>query len=400
MSAGVWAQLHAESLKNGEAAYTPRAALEEVKRLRGLIREFSVSMKNNVNVLLREAKFTCTEIQNMSEAERAEHKRIVIEAMVKREKKRKRAQKKAAIQGDYSRGICGTAEDTSVEKEMSELSKVGSGKVENRESPYVLPVEGSEEELRIFRNDPKAWKKILGASDVWIYLNVFTHEMCGLRPECYEDEYLGENEAGEKEQEDPTCGLETVGSDDLLDAIEMAIEDRRTTLILDPSNDEIMRTYFSYKGVVCDLSLLAKSLGEQRREGITPKKVFQEARKKIVQAAKAGSTLAVILGSLGKEHISLKDKACRKPLGGDKVFPSGLFVAAGKDLITSRAKGVKPEIEKLFTKDDKEGGVCVFRDKFNVVFVSSHLPKDYVEELQHSVPLDRMKVLYLKTDRV
>ena len=82
------------------------------------------------------------------------------------------------------------------------------------------------------------------------------------------------------------------------------------------------------------------------------------------------------------------------------MFPSALFVAAGKDLITSRAKGVKPDIEKLYTEEDKEGGICVYRDKFNVVFISSHIPKDYVDELQNSIPLDRMKVVYLKTDRM
>ena len=93
--------------------------------------------------------------------------------------------------------------------------------------------------------------------------------------------------------------------------------------------------------------------------------------------------------------MSIKDKACKKPLGGDKVFPSSLLVASGKDLLKPRTKGGKAAIEKLYTKDDMEGGVCIYREKFNVVFVSKHAPKDYKEELGHSLPLERMNVVYL-----
>ena len=404
VAAEVHAQLKSETELNPASVdlLTPRSAVAEVKRLRGLIKQLGdVHLKESThNVHLREEIFTTAEILGMSDAERSEYKTVVVEAARKREKRRKRQMKKAAVQGDYSRGICGTAQDTSVEKEMSELAKSGSSDRGPRENPYLAPVEGPESELQQFRDDPSAWVKMLNANEVWCFLNVYTHEITGLRPDAYEDPDAGsKNAEGEAEEEDVTGGLEVVESDDLLDVIETAIEDRKTTLILDPSDDQIMKTYFSYKGIVLDLSPLAKSLGEQRREGITPKKMIKAARQTIVKAAKGGATLAIFLGSLGAEHLSLKEKFCKKPLGGPKVFPSLLFHAAGKDLIRSKAKGVKPPIEKLYKEADKEGGCCIYRDKFNVVVISSHMPKEYVKELEHSLPLEKMKPVFLKTDR-
>ena len=57
-----------------------------------------------------------------------------------------------------------------------------------------------------------------------------------------------------------------VESDDLLDNIEDAIENRKTTLCW-THQGRVLKTYFTYKGVM-DLSDLAKPLGQQRREGI------------------------------------------------------------------------------------------------------------------------------------
>ena len=117
-----------------------------------------------------------------------------------------------------------------------------------------------------------------------------------------------------------------------------------------------------------------------------------------MQAAKNGNTLAILLGTLGKEHLSIKDKACKKPLGGDKIFPSSLLTASGKDLLKPRVKGGKAAIEKLYNKDDMNGGICIYREKFNVVFVSKHCPKSYENELSHSLPLTRMNVVFLKVE--
>ena len=125
---------------------------------------------------------------------------------------------------------------------------------------------------------------------------------------------------------------------------------------------------------------------------------MKKARGKIVQAAKNGNTLAILLGTLGKEHLSIKDKACKKPLGGDKIFPSGLLIASGKDLLKPRVKGGKAAIEKLYNKDDLKDGICIYREKFNVVFISKHCPKSYENELSHSLPLERMNVVFLKVD--
>jgi hypothetical protein len=110
----------------------------------------------------------------------------------------------------------------------------------------------------------------MGANDCIIYLNVFTHELTGLKPDSFVDIDGNDNNNDNQTQsiDDIAMGLKIVESDDLLDNIESAIENRQTTLVLDTSKDDIMKTYFSYKGVICDLTDLAKPLGEQRREGI------------------------------------------------------------------------------------------------------------------------------------
>ena len=408
-------------------------AIEEVKRLRKLLHQQYSQMQNNnnnnnndnnekkdnnnvnesnnnnnnnnsnvnVNVVGLRQPFQASELLNMNDDEIANHKKEVFEAAKKREKKRKRDMKKALKANDYSKSFSGTAEDTSKEKEFADLANTSSSNKNKEENPYLAAVIGSEEELKQLRNDPKSWCKLMGANDCIIYLNCYTHEITGLRPDTFIDSNEGNNNDNNNQVEtieDLANGLQIVESDDLLDNIETAIENRKTTLILDTSKDDIMKTYFTYKGVLCDLSDLAKPLGEQRREGITPKKVLKNARKKIVQAAQNGCTLAILLGPLGQEHMSIKDKACKKPLGGDKIFPSNLLTAAGKDLLKPKVKGGKAAICKLYKKDDMEGGICVYREKFNVVFVSKHSPKTYEKELSHSLPLQRMNVIYLKVD--
>ena len=138
------------------------------------------------------------------------------------------------------------------------------------ENPYLAPVGGSEAELQKLRENPLGWCKLMGANDCIIYLNCFTHELTGLRPESFVDVTShGVNDKNAPQTvEDLAMGLQIVESDDLLDNIEDAIENRKTTLVLDTSGDEVLKTYFTYKGVLCDLSDLAKPLGQQRREGI------------------------------------------------------------------------------------------------------------------------------------
>ena len=81
-----------------------------------------------------------------------------------------------------------------------------------------------------------------------------------------------------------------------------------------------------------------------------------------------------------------------------RAWPKEMPVICGKDLLKPKVKGGKAAICKLYKKDDMEGGICVYREKFNVVFVSKHSPKTYEKELSHSLPLQRMNVIYLKVD--
>ena len=259
-------------------------AIEEVKRLRKALHQYCGSETINFavrnghragdapvpNEINRREPFNAAEILDMSEEELSSHKRRVREAAEKREKKRKRDMNKAIKANDYSKSFSGTAADTSKEKEFADLTNTSGGKEVLEENPYLAPVGGSEAELQKLRENPLGWCKLMGANDCIIYLNCFTHELTGLRPESFVDvtSHGVDDKNAPQTVEDLAMGLQIVESDDLLDNIEDAIENRKTTLVLDTSGDDVLKTYFTYKGVLCDLSDLAKPLGQQRREGI------------------------------------------------------------------------------------------------------------------------------------
>ena len=65
----------------------------------------------------------------------------------------------------------------------------------------------------------------MGANDCIIYLNCFTHELTGLRPESFVDvtSHDVDDKNAPQTVEDLAMGLQIVESDDLLDNIEDAI---------------------------------------------------------------------------------------------------------------------------------------------------------------------------------
>lgn len=77
--------------------------------------------KDNQIVAGENKKFHATEIINMNDEERAQHKKSVFEAAKKREKKRKRDMKKALKASDYSKSFSGTAEGTLTWRQLSEM---------------------------------------------------------------------------------------------------------------------------------------------------------------------------------------------------------------------------------------------------------------------------------------
>ena len=284
-------------------------AIEEVKRLRKALHQYygnlvgDAAVSNEIN---RREPFHAAEILHMGEEELSIHKKKVREAAEKREKKRKRDMNKAMKANDYSKSFSGTAADTSKEKEFADLTNTSGAKEISEENPYLAPVGGSESELQKLRENPLGWCKLMGANDCIIYLNCFTHEITGLRPEGFVNETSqgAENESTVQTVEDLAMGLQIVESDDLLDNIENAIENRKTTLVLDTSADDVLKTYFTYKGVLCDLSDLAKPLGQQRREGIVSISILL-----LLANIKSLSTNIYILNNFCR-----RPKKCCKPL--------------------------------------------------------------------------------------
>ena len=90
-------------------------------------------------------------------------------------------------------------------------------------------------------------------------------------------------------------GLPTVELTEVLGEIQRIIlEEKKTPLLLDASEDRKLATFFGFKGVVIDGTRLSLPLRSKDRP--KPKAWVEEARRRAVQAMKTGSTLAMDLG--------------------------------------------------------------------------------------------------------
>lgn len=226
------------------------------------------------------------------------------------------------------------------------------------------------------------WMKLMGGAGCFMYIHSLTHETVSLRPEDFVDE-----EAKVVETVDPACGLCSVGISDLMDEIAKTVEtEQMTPLLIDNSEEGVLTTFFSYKSILCDLSDLGLPLQERRKKKIKPKTEMEKLRQHAVNAIKNGATLAV---SLGKADSSTNFKMlCKKD-----CFPIEMFQQGGKRILTPSFPA--PRCAKMFREEDKESGQVLFKEKFQMVLISTLTPSEVKSELPDSLPMEHIKPIFV-----
>lgn len=249
--------------------------------------------------------------------------------------------------------------------------------------PALLPVVTSDSSDRYdaLRSAGK-WVKLLGGTGCFIWVHSLTHESVAMRPHDYEDEA-----AAEVVEVDVASGLYKCEMTELVDELNRTIDDEKMTpLLVDNSDDGRVAAFFSYNGIVCDISGLGLPLQQQRKAKIKPKTEMEKLRQASVNAIKAGSTLAVCLGNI--DNAVSFESLCKRD-----TFPIEMFQEAGKKILTPSFP--TPRCAKMYKEEDKEGGVVTFRDKFRMVLITTLSPSEVESGLKGCIPMEYVKPIYV-----
>ena len=288
-------------------------------------------------------------------------------------------------EADYSKSFGGTAEDTRKEKEAAELMRGNDGeKEESKQSKMVQPTYFTTHfDERVLRVNGK-WMKFDGGNCM-MYINCLTKAISAMRPSEYEEE---EVVAPKVEQVvDVLNGLPSCPLTDLTTFVDEHTDDptSKTLLLLDTSPEQNVRTFYSYKAILEDVSSLTVPFA---KAGIKRGDLIERCRKSLVGAIKTGGTFVLYLGSMTIEHANWKKKLCKKD-----IFPAETFQLCGRKLLETYMG--KKRYESFFREEDLEAGLAIAREGFKFVVVSSLSPHEYMEALEESIPLGYMDVVVI-----
>ena len=292
-------------------------------------------------------------------------------------------------EADYSKSFGGTAEDTRKEKEAAELMRGNDGeKEEDTKSRLIQPTYYTVHfDEKLLRSKGK-WMKFDGG-DCMMYVNALTKAVVSVRPSDYEEEEIEEKVVDVQNEEvvDVLNGLPSCPLADLITYIdERTIDPKsKTVLLLDTSAEQNVRTFYSYKAILEDVSCLAVPFA---KSGVKRGDLIERCRKSLVGAIKTGGTFVLYLGSMTIEHANWKQKLCKKD-----TFPVETFQLCGRKLLETYLG--KKRFEACFREEDLESGQAIARDGFKVVVVSSLSPHEYKEALEESIPLGYMDVVVI-----
>ena len=228
------------------------------------------------------------------------------------------------------------------------------------------------------------WLKFDG-SGCKMYINSLTKGIVSAKPSKYDeeaDQTCSSNELA-AEVNDQLNGLPFCSLSDLPAFIDekMMADPNKTLLLVDNSADQNVRTYYSYKEVLEDVSALTVPFA---KAGVKRNELIERCRKSLVGAIKSGRTFVLYLGSMTIEHADWKKKLCKK-----NTFPVEAFINSGRKLLEVYMGS--PRYKELFREEDLEAGEAVAREGFRLIVVTSLLPKDLEVLLEESIPLGYME---------
>lgn len=167
---------------------------------------------------------------------------------------------------------------------------------------------------------------------------------------------------------------------DLPMAVDQAIADGLTPLVIDRSEDNKVDTFYTYRSAIM---LDGKKMGlDKSMRNIAVPEIMEGARAKLVAAIKHGYPLVIALSkSVTDFATTFTDEACGDKLdnedGKQAYFPVSIFKKAGKEMIS------QANLDLLFKEEDKEHGVafCRSEENFYVCLTSQFDPADFEEYL-------------------
>ncbi|KAJ8600327.1 hypothetical protein CTAYLR_000645 [Chrysophaeum taylorii] len=285
-------------------------------------------------------EFEVARIKAMSDEEREEEAKVALAEAIERDKEAL----KQRSEGDYSKSFSGSKKDSKEEKEAASLLR-GEAEAE------ILLVDFGEhrEEIEALGK----WLKFLGSAGCYLYVHSLTRELRSTRPV----EEVIEVKKTER------SGLPEIRLSEVPEEVARVVAAAKTPLLLDASEARNVATFYKFKGVLVDGTMLALPLRDKLRP--KPKVWLEEARKKAVEAMKRGVTLAVDLGEAEGSKIPLASQWCKSD-----GLRKEVFVEAGQSLARN-----KMALKKMFRDDEREYGECIVRDGFCTVVISQ-LPAD------------------------
>lgn len=356
----------------------------------------------------------------LSEAQKEEYCKAVVEAQVQLDKA---TYKPKAAEADYSKSFSGSAADTKAEKEAAALMKGEGGEGEDEEekeedmNPLLRPPSVTYnkyignpdlikryDRLMLLRATP--WCKWFSQSGCYFYIQIATKEIVSIRPNNYEEnEDMGGGILTEEElngTSDDKASAKPKGGEvipdgvmvctmkDLPNVLDEVVDDKKMTpLILDPSEDRKVKTFFDYKYRVADASPLCVPFA---KSGLKRADCLESYRKTLVGALKAGTTFALYLGDLTSEEANFKKKMCKKD-----CFPMECMVEAGKKLLAPPFDPRYKKIMKAEDIDENGGDTLKNPEGFRSVVISALKPSEYESKLTDSLALGYMQPIYVSS---
>lgn len=200
--------------------------------------------------------------------------------------------------------------------------------------------------------------------------------------------------------------IQTILLTQLVETIKNAVDNGKTPLIIDPSEDGKVDTFFSYSG---GMILDGKKMGIDKSMRKIPVQVLMdEARKKLVSSLKFGVPLIIAMTqSVTDFATTFTDEACKNNNITEldfqdnkrKFFPSEVFNNAGKNLLSEE------NLNFLFREEDKADmqgfTMCRNPDGFYVCLTTKFQVENFEEYLFSNEwglpkPIEMYQFIYIK----
>ena len=184
-----------------------------------------------------------------------------------------------------------------------------------------------------------------------------------------------------------TNPVQIIPLSEITTAINDAISNGKTPLIIDNSEDDKVNTFFSYRSAVI---LDGKKMGLDMALKNTPvSEIMEKSREKLVRAIKYRYPLIIALTkSVTDFATTFTDEACGKTensqgldfQGGRRsYFPLSVFINGGKGMLSDSA------LNRLFTEEDKKEALSISENRddqaFQVIITSQFSPEDFEDYL-------------------